>query len=805
MKLFKFLFKALLVVFALVGIVVVASIFLGDDEEELFASDSGYYINADDEGEEYAASWDSFLPETDFSDYISSLFGGGDWNDDSAYDWSDYEYTADNYQYDDSDFDNYDYYKPVSVSGSTNLTFTPQTSGNTSVQMSVDAEGNLQINRQLRSENKAMGAPGTWTIFVYLCGSDLESGSGLASGDMDEMLKAATGSNVRFVVETGGSKKWSNGSSKNKLQRYVICNGKKTLVNESNQASMANPSTLANFLKWGVSTYPAEKMGLILWNHGGGSVSGVCFDENNSYDSLSLRDLDAALLSVSQTMTDKFEFIGFDACLMGTLETANICATYARYMYGSEETEPGYGWNYKAIGNYLGKASDTNGAKLGKIVADSFYSMCKEIGSESDATFSIINLGYIDDLMVSFNKYALNLYNSTADSSIRSYVARNVNNADNFGGNNKSEGYTNMVDLAGLVDAGSKYADGASKVLEAIDNAVIYKVNGSGHKKACGLALYYPLKIQSSSELKTFSEISVSPYYLAYVDRSAQNNVASRSAPGSAVASNVSYSSSSVIDSWGSYSYAGDSGDDSYYYDDYSDYYDYYDDFEATGDSDYITFDVEPSLDEDGNFWFVLDEDGLTYTESVSAIVYQLSYDEEDLIELGQVADLYMDWETGEFVDGFDGYWFSLPDGQNLAVYIVEEGDGYDVYTSPVRVNGKDTNLRILHNYEKDKIAITGLWGGIDENGMASKITGHLKKGDRIVPLYNAYALESDDEYEYYGEEYVFDGIPQINYELLEDGIYFYGFEIDDIFGDYYTSDFVTFEVDGDEVYFYED
>ena len=41
-----------------------------------------------------------------------------------------------------------------------------------------------------------------------------------------------------------------------------------------------------------------------------------------------------------------FELIGFDACLMGTLETANIVANYARYMIGSEENEPGSGWNF---------------------------------------------------------------------------------------------------------------------------------------------------------------------------------------------------------------------------------------------------------------------------------------------------------------------------------------------------------------------------------------------------------------------------------------------------------------------------
>ena len=66
-----------------------------------------------------------------------------------------------------------------------------------------------------------------------------------------------------------------------------------------------------------------------------------------------MSEIDAALLSVFGSMTDKFEFIGFDACLMGTIETANIMASYADYMYGSQEMEPGSGWDYESIGSFL--------------------------------------------------------------------------------------------------------------------------------------------------------------------------------------------------------------------------------------------------------------------------------------------------------------------------------------------------------------------------------------------------------------------------------------------------------------------
>ncbi|MDD6991104.1 MAG: clostripain-related cysteine peptidase [Oscillospiraceae bacterium] len=485
-------------------------------------------------------------------------------------------------------------------------------------------------------------------------------------------------------------------------------------------------------------------------------------------------------------MTDKFEFIGFDACLMGTVETANILATYSRYMYGSEETEPGYGWDYTAIGDFLGEDPYADGAGLGRIVCDSFYEGCEEIDLESGATLSVIDLSEIDGIIVSFNDFSKNLYEASEDNSVLSAVVRKVKNADNYGGNNKSEGYTNMVDLAGIVSSGAGYADGADEVLSAIDKAVIYKRNGSDHSEACGLSAYYPLQLQGSAELEIFGDVAVSPYYLSFVDRTIY---------GSSTGGNTEdYDNSSILDLWLS-------SDDT---EDYDDYWDCYGDCEPTGESPLIVFYDEPQFFEDGTFGFSLTDESLEYTAGVQANVYMISEDMDDLIELGVSVDIIPDWENGIFTDNFDGYWFSLPDGQILAVYVVEECDGYDIYTSPVLINGEETNLRIIHDYENDTVTIDGIWDGIDENGMAARNVYELSEGDSITPLYYASAIDSDDEYYYYGDEYVFDGEPEIYFDLLYDGEYLYGFTIDDIFGDYFVTDFVNFTVDGKDIYYSE-
>lgn len=86
---------------------------------------------------------------------------------------------------------------------------------------------------------------GTWTMLVYLCGSDLESEGGMAGMDMEEMESASTGDGVRFVVETGGAASWDNDVSPDELERYVICDGDTELVDSQPNASMGESSSNA--------------------------------------------------------------------------------------------------------------------------------------------------------------------------------------------------------------------------------------------------------------------------------------------------------------------------------------------------------------------------------------------------------------------------------------------------------------------------------------------------------------------------------------------------------------------------------
>lgn len=455
---------------------------------------------------------------------------------------------------------------------------------------------------------------------MYLCGSDLESESGMATMDMDEMAAASTGQNVKFVVETGGATSWNSGVSSDALGRYVITGGQAELVDSEANADMGDSETLSSFLKWGVQNYPAANMGLVLWDHGSGSINGVCFDENSDYDSLLLKELDASLCSVRADMTEPFEFIGFDACLMSTVETANLMSVHANYLIASEETEPGYGWDYTAIGKYLDENPNANGSELGKVVCDSFYESCDEIGCADEATLSVVDLSKISEVATTFDAYAKDLYELTEQNADFSDIARAIASADNFGGNNRSEGYTNMVDLAGIVEAGKSDSGNAQAVLDAIDSAVVYEVNGSDHANASGLATYYPLEVQGSSELTIFQDVCVSPYYLGLVNKIAYGYVNADTVS--------SYYNENLLEQfvndWTGSDYEL-TDDGNYVYDEEGsadgsawDFLDTSDDVE--GESSAITFDVDPHLDAYGTYSFTLSSEGLDNTESVDEI-----------------------------------------------------------------------------------------------------------------------------------------------------------------------------------------
>lgn len=125
------------------------------------------------------------------------------------------------------------------------------------------------------------------------------------------------------------------------------------------------------------------------------------------------------------------------------------------------------------------------------------------------------DLSKIEDVLISMNEAFRVVY----EQGDLGDVTRAVLEADSFGGNSVSEGYSNMLDLGNMLDQLSGYGQEVRDASQTLQSCVLYTMNGRLHKNASGLSVYYPVSIQGSEELKIFSRICPSNYYYALIDK----------------------------------------------------------------------------------------------------------------------------------------------------------------------------------------------------------------------------------------------------------------------------------------------
>lgn len=183
-----------------------------------------------------------------------------------------------------------------------------------------------------------------WTVMVWLC-----SDNNLYSYQMNNLADAErTGSTPQMNVVAELSRVPDGGG----VQRVEVDKGKAPVKQElGKDVNMGSPKALADFIKWTKAHYPAKHYMLILNDHGNG-WQGCCEDE--SHDGwLTLPKLEQGLKDGRQGSDGKpLDVVGFDACLMANVETADQLKDEARYLVGSEETEGGAGWQYNTILNH---------------------------------------------------------------------------------------------------------------------------------------------------------------------------------------------------------------------------------------------------------------------------------------------------------------------------------------------------------------------------------------------------------------------------------------------------------------------
>ncbi|MDO4566744.1 MAG: clostripain-related cysteine peptidase [Oscillospiraceae bacterium] len=341
------------------------------------------------------------------------------------------------------------------------------------------------------------------TIMVYMIGSDLESQAGMATNDLAEMYYSKVGGNVNLIVQTGGASQWHvDGIDSRQVQRWQVTEENIFLLEDVGRVSMVESSTVTDFVNYCAENFPADRYSLIFWDHGGGTAGGFGSDELYPDGSLALSDIDEALSEAGV----KFDFVGFDACLMGTVETAYMLEEHADYLIASEELEPGEGWKYDGWLPALVENSSIETVELGKLIVDSFIS---ESGREN--TLSVVELREIP-----YTYERLSGFLSSAEAALQQRDYRTITNALRSV-RSYNDGESDMIDI---VDFASRTGlEGSEELIAAVQSCVKYR-NNCSVSGSNGLSMYFPyVGVRAYSATRsTLTRVGMSESYFSFFD-----------------------------------------------------------------------------------------------------------------------------------------------------------------------------------------------------------------------------------------------------------------------------------------------
>jgi hypothetical protein len=268
---------------------------------------------------------------------------------------------------------------------------------------------------------------GDWTWLIYMAGDNNLEGAG--RDDLAEMQKVGSSDVVNVLVQFD--------TEENRTTRYRVEKGELATLQTMTGVNCGDPKVLREFVQWGAGEYPAKHYLVDVWNHGGGwenlppdydyeairaakptraaklrrlkrSIFRTTIDRIHSrpvkeraiaidcgaHDYLDNRELHDALAGALPD-GQKVDLLGCDACLMNMFEIAYEMQDAARYMVGSEETEPGSGWPYTEILTALVSQPTMAPDKLAKLIANEYgkwYRAHGDPASDGAATQSALDL-----------------------------------------------------------------------------------------------------------------------------------------------------------------------------------------------------------------------------------------------------------------------------------------------------------------------------------------------------------------------------------------------------------------------------
>ena len=261
-------------------------------------------------------------------------------------------------------------------------------------------------------------------------------------------------------------------------------------------AHMGDESSLELFLEYLRDGYEDfDTRFLAFWDHGG-SYLGFGNDSNFGMDPLHMDEIERAFRN---SRSEPFDLVGFDACLMATVEVAKVIAPNADYLVASEAIEPGHGWLWSDVVASYVQADDI--VEAGRSIVDGFVQDVHEY-TDYPKTLSLLDLSEYDSLVDSLDSAILEVQRhlvpgAVSDTSTAEHIVRSAIVAESYGYSaaQRFRYAIDLLDFAALVDEGVDDAGIDARLddlISAIDRFVVHARNDGSRPLSSGIAISAP-------------------------------------------------------------------------------------------------------------------------------------------------------------------------------------------------------------------------------------------------------------------------------------------------------------------------
>lgn len=264
-----------------------------------------------------------------------------------------------------------------------------------------------------------------WTIMVYMEG-DNNLNDDMFAGilGLKEKLDMFPHDKVSFLIyfdgETIGAK----------TLQIDFSDAQATFVARNEKIGA---SSISDFVKWcvrngkGERGHQADNYALIFSGHGDGFLRGTFLRDDNPSSYLTGRDLGNQLKKITGILGQKLSIIGFDSCVMNSVETAYEMSMFAEILVGSQGYFPNAGWDYGRIACNVGEEY-TGNPKTSKISKEAMADIMVDSLIESNYRYALYagrsidinwcDLSKIDDVAKNTYGLAVSLLATLKDKSL---------------------------------------------------------------------------------------------------------------------------------------------------------------------------------------------------------------------------------------------------------------------------------------------------------------------------------------------------------------------------------------------------